>query len=201
MQLSDVKTVVDIISGVLTIVAVVAAAIWFLVSRSLAGNLQMTVDLSKVVDLADRRLAIVRVRVKNIGKTKVKKRACQMAIAEVSSPNPSPATIKIVSPFITYKDPYPILESTVELEPNEETFEDIGLAISGSPIIAVAVRFIRDPMINLHWFNTTWEASTLLTTAENSDPITPVEKPSITPASGQEAIRTNDGGSTGRTPP
>jgi hypothetical protein len=150
MTLSNIQTLVQIVYNTVATLAIIAAAAWFLGRRAVARTLQITLTLKDVTMVNSTRIAIIRVQLKNIGRTRIKQKQCTFnaKVVKVRS-HSDPITIVTVR-GIDEVGRIDIFEHQIEIEPNEETFEDIALALNETSLFAVRVRFIpRKPIVNL----------------------------------------------------
>ena len=152
MILDNFKTVVDIINGIVAILAIFAAGLWFLFNRSLAGTLQITLTLVGVTAVNNTQIAIVRVQIKNVGRTRIKKDYCAFATKEINVQSNSEPMNIIEAGLIDYSLGHNIFRFLVEIEPNEETFEDIAVALNKVTFFAAGVELKRKGM------STAWQA-------------------------------------------
>jgi hypothetical protein len=149
---TNIKTLVDIANGIVTILALIAAGWWFFFSRSLAGTLQITLSLVSVAVVNNARKDIpnptrcivsIRIRVKNVGRTRVKKGYC-LAVAKVVDIPSNSESINVINvelPDYSLWDD--IFKYVIEIEPNEETYQDIAFSLNKPTFFAVGVRFKR----------------------------------------------------------
>jgi len=132
-------------SSIATTLAIIAAGWWFYKSRSLAGTLQITLTLTGVTMVKNTRVAIVRVQIKNVGRTRVKKYYC-ISVAEVVKVGSYSKPVNIIpaGSLINFESQYSrkrnIFTSQTEIEPNEELFEDIVLVQNETAPFAVGVQ-------------------------------------------------------------
>ncbi len=148
MSLSDLKTWVEIVQGIVTALGVIVAGIWsfyvFVLGRGFAPNIQIQFELKQVVDLLDGKGAIVLVKIKNIGRTRIRKDACFIATALVPKDQrdlPELGRIDVPLKFSEAKV-YPVFDTHTSFEPNEEATEDVLFALGKSPTFKVGVIFV-----------------------------------------------------------
>lgn len=140
MILETIKTYVDIFQGAFAALAILAAAWWFFWHRSLAGTLQISLTLLGVTKVEDTRIATIRVKMKNTGQTRVKKDYC-IFTAEVVNVRHTQKPFHITVPGpLKYSLGHKIFKYLVEIEPNEETYQDVVVALSGLTFFAAGVR-------------------------------------------------------------
>ena len=153
MQPGDLKTWVEIVEGVVTSIGILAAGIWsfyvFVLGRSFAPNVQIRFRMRHPVDTTDRAGVIVSITIKNVGKTRVKKEDCWVALVPIAlalSKNSAPATLtRIDSPLefdLSKAKVYSIFTDHTWLEPDEEATEDVLITLGKSPVFKVAGVFI-----------------------------------------------------------
>lgn len=149
MTPEEVKTYVEIIQGLVTTIGIIAAGIWsfftFVLGRSFAPNMQITFDLKQVVDLKDGKAAIVSVKIKNIGRTRVRKRRCYIATTSITDGSnagdmPEFSRLDESLDFSTAKV-YRVFDAHSTLEPAEEATEDALFALGQSPTFKVGMIF------------------------------------------------------------
>lgn len=147
MNFDEIKTIVEIIQGVVTTIGILLAGIWtyytFVRSRSFAPNVRINFELKQVVELKRGRGAIVRISVKNIGKTKVGKKTCSAKAQAVVEPRfvVDPIEFVRVDRSLKYTiNTYSILEDLEFLEPNEQVEEDVLFFLDRSTLFKVGVR-------------------------------------------------------------
>jgi len=143
VKIDDVKTWVDIINSIVATLAILTAGWWFLLSRSLAGTLQITLTLTGV-DKVNNSLAVtVRVQIKNVGRTRIKKDYCAVAAKAVNIRSSSEPSTIMEAGSLDYSQGREIFRSLTEIEPNEETFQDVAFALREATFFAVGVRLKR----------------------------------------------------------
>ncbi len=139
-------------SSLATTSAIVAAGWWFFRNRSLIGEAQVSLSLKDVVIVKGIRIAIVEVRIKNLGRTKIEKEHCY-STAKTFRMRPSyPEDIRLISegPF-DYSDTQEIFDAIKVIEPNEEIFRDIAFALNKTTIFMVSVDFTQKRGANRSW--------------------------------------------------
>ena len=149
MTPDDLKTWVEIIQGMVTTVGIIAAGIWsfftFVLGRSFAPNMQITFELKQVVDLKERKAAIVSVKIRNIGRTRVRKKRCYIATASVTDSSdasdiPEFSRLDESLEFSVAKV-YRVFDAHTTLEPDEGAIEDVLFALGQSPTFKVGLIF------------------------------------------------------------
>ena len=89
------------------------------------------------------RIAVVRIQLKNVGRTRIKQDYCA-SVAKVVKVRPYLEPIRFISAEpIDYSEGQPIFSSQIEIEPNEETYEDVAYALNKVTFFAVGVWFKR----------------------------------------------------------
>lgn len=151
MQLSDLKTWVEIVQGLVTTLGVLVAGIWsfyvFVLGRSFAPNIQIRFDLKQVVDLANGKAAVVSVKIKNIGQTRIRKKGCYIATTSVANSQlnlPELSRLDVSLDF-SHAKVYPIFDEHTAFEPAEEATEDALFVLGKSPTFKVGVLFAGHP--------------------------------------------------------
>jgi hypothetical protein len=143
VRLDDIKTLVDIVNSIIATLAIIAAGWWFLLSRSLAGTLQITLSLTGVNMVNTTQIVTVKVQIKNVGRTRIKKDYSAIAVKGLNI-RPSSEPIHIIEPgLFDYSQGREIFRSLTEIEPNEETYQDVAFALDGIALLAVGVRLKR----------------------------------------------------------
>jgi hypothetical protein len=148
MPLDDLKKWVEIIQGAITSIGILVAGIWsffvFVLGRSFAPNIKINFELKKVINMVDGKAAIISVGIKNVGKTKVLKKNCYVAIEPIPTHRqnlPELSRIDESLDFIKAKT-YQIFDSHTSFEPDEEATEDVVIAVDKLPAFKIAVMFI-----------------------------------------------------------
>ena len=151
--MNEIKILVDIVQGLLTSVGIVGAAVWsifvFGLGRNFAANIVIEVKLKSRVDVNGVNAAILSIKAKNMGKTQVKKES--FTIICTSSDNWTDD--KSRRPFrridLTRNEIAGLLPMKSEicvdyrqLEPGEETLDEIAVNLRTSTIIQVSACFI-----------------------------------------------------------
>lgn len=164
MKPEDFKTLVEIVNGIVATLAILTAGWWFFINRSLAGTLRIKLTLTDVITTNDPLVAIVRVNIQNVGRTRIKKDYCNTYINTNIANAWSNSTKKPIN-IITIQDlklerhkGREIFERLTEVEPNEETYEDVAFVLDKvtykAPFFAVGVHFKTSKA----WFN--WKKTT-----------------------------------------
>jgi len=159
MTIDDIQTTLDIVNGIFTILALLAAAWWFFIRRALAGTLQITLDLADVSLVNNIPVAVVRVKLKNVGQTRIVKDYCACRIEEVEVWSDSEPLEVISKETLNYSQGTKIFKSQVEIEPNEETAEDIVIVLKESTLFTVGVWYKKKGT------NEAWQAIATFNTA------------------------------------
>ena len=139
VKMDDIKTFLDLINGIFTILAFLAAAWWFLFRRALAGTLQITLNLIDVATVNHTPIAVLQVKLKNVGQTRIVKDYCACRVEEVEVWPESKALDVISKEPINYSLGVEIFKSQVEIEPNEETSEDVVIVLKELSLFRVGV--------------------------------------------------------------
>jgi hypothetical protein len=134
-------------SSVATTLAIVAAGWWFITNRSLAGSAEISLSLKDVAIINGIRIAIVGVRIKNLGHTKIEKQSC-IARTKAIDVEPDSEGILLISeePDEEYDLPNirDIFGSLNAIEPNEEVSRDIAFSLGKITSFKVSVIFIPE---------------------------------------------------------
>jgi hypothetical protein len=139
-------TAVDVAQSVVTTAGILVAGVWafyvFVLGRSFSANVHMQFDLERVIDSPTARVAVLAVRAKNIGRTRVHKRSVHVVpIAEDELDQPPLALIPGKLDMTRMKR-YSIFEDLAALEPDEEVTEDVMLSLGPHSRLKVEVRFV-----------------------------------------------------------
>ncbi|MUH01550.1 hypothetical protein F7734_58555 [Scytonema sp. UIC 10036] len=148
VKLSDVKTSIEIIQGIVTSIGIILAGIWslwlFVFSRSFAGTLIINISFKRQIIIDNVPVAIVEVKVKNLGRTRVKKEYFILSINEMESP------FSATRPYLLktkersdFSKSYFIFDNLIEIEPNEEFQDEIPIVLNNVKNFQVAVQFRR----------------------------------------------------------
>jgi len=166
--LATAKIWVDIVSGILTIVAVVVGGWWFLFRRSLDGNLQIQLTHQMTVTVGSKRLATIRINLKNIGQTRIVMRLCELGTEPILVPDDAPAQLVIPIDNV-FRMPSRVLPKLAALEPGEELYEDVPIVLAEATLYAVGLRFQGRSITEASWqaiaiVNTSATSTTTLST-------------------------------------
>jgi hypothetical protein len=150
MQLDDVKTCVEIVQGIMTSMGILAAGIWsfytFVLGRSFAPNVQISFEMKQVVNLASAKGAVVSVTIRNVGKTKVRKKNCWIAATPISTDIPRLPALSRIDDALEFglgkAKVYPIFTEHTWLEPGEEAMDEVLFALGGSSTFKVSAIFV-----------------------------------------------------------
>jgi hypothetical protein len=166
--LDNAKTIVDIITGVLTSLAIVVGGVWFILRRSLVGTLLITPTLREVSKTDDSLLVVINVNIKNVGLTRVKQDYCIAAVELVDYDTPSDDSASLVpAEMIDFKvtnsvdDVRQIFAANVAVEPNEDIVEDLIVVVKSPVILEVGIQFVRKKVWPFQHTQDTWESKTL----------------------------------------
>ncbi|MBC6478348.1 MAG: hypothetical protein GDA56_11795 [Hormoscilla sp. GM7CHS1pb] len=149
-MLDDINTFSEIARNIATVLGILIGGSWslwvFFLSRIFAGSLIITQTLKEMTTLNSFFIAIIEVRVKNIGRTKVDLEYCSINVGEITDAIYSRDRIYTIGtePIkVDTKDPTNrafsqlIFNDRKRIEPNEETSEEIALVLS-NPILATS---------------------------------------------------------------
>ena len=152
MTLDNINTFSEIARNFFTVLGIVIGGTWTLCvfnrSRTFAGSLIITQTLKEVTDINKIPIAIIEVRVKNIGRSKVDLEYCYIKGGQITDAIFSRDRIYTIgTEYINTQDPanrefsQPIFKNRKRIEPNEETSEDIALVLSETTLFRVDVTF------------------------------------------------------------
>ena len=148
LKINDVKTYIEIIQSIVTSLGIILAGIWslwlFVFSRSFAGTLTIDISLKKKIIIDNKPIAIIEIKVKNVGRTRVKKEYFIISINEMEKPFSSikPYILK-TKERVNFTKSYFIFDHIVEIEPNEEFQDEIPIVLNNIKIFKVSVQFRR----------------------------------------------------------
>jgi hypothetical protein len=134
---------VQIFNGIVATLAIIAGGWWFYQSRSLAGTLQITLTLMGVTMVNKTRTAVVRVQLKNVGRTRIKKDYCASVVKVVDVWSDSKPINIVPKERFNYSQGRRIFGSLTEIEPNEEAYEDVVLTLKESTFFTIGVWFSK----------------------------------------------------------
>lgn len=140
MLLNNIQIWVQIISSIVTILVALAAGWWFYTNRSLAGTAQITLMLKDVTIANGSRIAIVGVRIKNLGRTRIIKGRCTSVVKEVYVRSYSESIHILREESLDYSRGLEVFKSLREIEPNEEISGDIPIALNNTTLFMVGVK-------------------------------------------------------------
>jgi hypothetical protein len=150
-QLTELATTVDILQGLVTIAGILIAGAWalyvFVLGRSYTANVQIQFGLKQVVELANSnntKIAVVTIRMKNAGRTRVKKGFVQLNVQPITDDElDRPGLMLVPTSLDLHKAKgYPIFRELAALEPDEEVVEDVMLAMGHYSKLKVEVYFV-----------------------------------------------------------
>ena len=146
MKPVDIQIWVQIVYSIVATLAILVAAVWFFWSRASAGTLQITLTLTSVTMVNNTRMiAVVRVQLKNTGRTRIKKYSC-LAAGKVINVRSNSEPISIIPAGdlnLRIDEGREIFEKQNEIEPNEDTCEDVAFVLNKATVFAVSVKFKR----------------------------------------------------------
>lgn len=195
----DLKSWIDMVQSLLTTLGLLIGGLWvlyiFVLGRSYMAHVQIQVDLKYVPDLVGDRGVVVSVKLKNIGRTRVRKAVCAMSMMLLSDqrlnllkPRPEfvahrpEAALKLINTSLNRQEGFPskehpIFHRLVGLEPDEEATEDFIFFLGETSIVKVDVIFTGTVFASsgplFRGRRRTWGAHTILDTrAINDEPDT-----------------------------
>jgi hypothetical protein len=103
----------------------------------------MTFDLERIIESPTARVAVLAVKAKTVGRTRVHKRSVHIQVVpiaedELDQPPLAPIPGKL---NMTRMKRYPIFEDLAALEPDEEVTEDVMLSLGSHSRLKAEVRF------------------------------------------------------------
>ncbi len=147
-QPTGLATTVDILQGLVTIAGILIAGAWglyvFVLGRSYTANVQIQFDLKQVVELTNSKAAVVSIKVRNAGRTRVKKSLVQLRVQPITDEELDRPGLMLVptSVDLLKAKGYPIFRELAALEPDEEVAEDVILAMAHYSRAKVEVHFV-----------------------------------------------------------
>ena len=143
VTLDNINTYSETARNIATVLGILIGGGWslwlFFLSRTFAGSLIITQTLKEMITLEEVSIAIIEVRVKNIGRTKVDLDYSSINAGEITDAFFSPDRIYTIGTEPIKVDPkeptnrafsQPIFKNRKRIEPNEETSEEIALVLS-----------------------------------------------------------------------
>ena len=141
-------TAVDVVQSVVTTAGILVAGVWafyvFVLGRSFSANVHMTFDLERVIESPAVRVAVLAVKAKNIGRTRVHKKSVHIHVVPIAEDELAQPPLALIPGEldITRMRRYPIFEDLAALEPDEEVTEDVMLSLGPHSRLKVEVRFV-----------------------------------------------------------
>jgi len=140
-MLDDINTFSEIARNIATVLGILIGGTWslwvFFLSRTFAGSLIITQTLKEMTNINSIPIAIIEVRVKNIGRSKVDLEYCSINGGEIPDAIYSRDHIYTIGTEpIDTEDPTNrafsqlIFKERKRIEPNEETSEEIAVVLS-----------------------------------------------------------------------
>src|SRR5262245_61431711 len=87
MKPDEFKVWIEIINGIVTILAILAGGVWtfliFVLGRSHAPNVQITIQCLQIIPATEKNLILLAVKAKNIGQILVNKERCHLFLAPI----------------------------------------------------------------------------------------------------------------------
>jgi len=165
VKLGDILTLVQIINGIVVILGILGTAWLSFVGRFFAGTIQISLTLMSVTKVNNTRTAIVRVQIKNLGRSRITKGECYIATKVVNVHYDYSEPINIISPKegFNYSQARRIFASLTVIEPNGEVFEEVVLALKEPTFFTMGVRFIKRGTFEA------WEAIAVFNTDESAE--------------------------------
>jgi hypothetical protein len=177
MEMIEIKIVVEIVQGLLTSIGIVGAAVWsifvFGLGRNFAANIVIGVKLKSRVEVNGMKAAILSIQAKNMGKTQVKKESfsiiCTSSDDWMQDKSSRPfrridLTRNEIAGLLPMKSE--ICVDYRQLEPGEETVDEIAVNLRTSTIIQVSACFVGKSS----WWRSDqqWVANVIIDTQQTS---------------------------------
>jgi hypothetical protein len=170
MHLADIQTVVQIVSSIVTTLAILTAGGWFFIGRSHAGTAQITLTFKNVTVIDSIWIAIVGVQIKNVGHTRIIKDRCT-TVAKVLNVRSYSEPIHLLTEDLEYSEGREIFESLKEIEPNEEISGDILFVLNKATLFMVGVKLKRQGTTEV------WQASAIFSATDKAKVLSTADLP------------------------
>jgi hypothetical protein len=172
MTLEQFKTMIDIISGLVTTVAILIGGIWtfiiFIVGRNHSPNIQLTIQCLPII-YAEQNAVLLTITARNIGQTLVNRERCYLFLTPVNQPIQRDGLLAsridpLQQPMLSqYPPTFEIFSNTQSLNPQEQVAESILLDLHAScSLYKVYVEFYNKPRIGRQL---SWSASNIFSMA------------------------------------
>ena len=138
----------EVVQSVVTTAGILVAGVWafyvFVLGRSFSANVHMTFDLERVIHSPTARVAVLAVKAKNIGRTRVHKKSVHIHVVPIAEDELDGPPLALIPGKLdmTRMKRYSIFEDLAALEPDEEVTEDIMLCLGPHSRLKVEVRFV-----------------------------------------------------------
>ncbi len=139
---------VDTLQGLVTTAGILVAGAWafyvFVLGRSFSANVHMNFELERVIELSGNRVAVLAVRAKNIGRTRVRKSSVHVHFAPIAEDEFDQPPLALIPSKLdmTRMKRYAVFEDLVALEPDEEVADDLMLSLGPHSMLKVEVVFV-----------------------------------------------------------
>jgi hypothetical protein len=165
VQLDNIKTCIEIGQALVTMLGIMAAGVWtyytFFLGRRFAPNVQARFEVKQVFDWTSYRTVIVSVKLKNIGRTRVKKQGCYLTVTPVIPKERFDLPISRVDASLdtqsNWKE-YPFFKDHTWLEPDEEVTGDAVFALGKPDVTMFRIK------LEFVGHDKTWSSSVLVDT-------------------------------------
>jgi len=146
MSINDIKTIADIVQAVVTTMGIIVAGVWTLynfgLTRSAAARVEMGLVLKSIMNIREHRIAIIAIRVKNVGRTKVEKRYAVLAVRPLRVQETWLSMTRIDTPIDYHQgELHQVLIGHTFLEPSDEYYEEHGLVVDDIDILQTGIVF------------------------------------------------------------
>lgn len=163
MSIDDLKAIADIIQAVVTTAGIIAAGVWTLynfgLTRSAAARVEMELILKSVMDIRGHRIAIVALRVKNVGRTKVEKKYAVLAVRPLRIQETWLPMTRIDTPIDYHQgELHEVLIGHTFLEPSDEYHEEYGFVVDDFDVLQAGIVF-AGPKQGQTWVNYLFDVS------------------------------------------
>ena len=143
MTLNEIKTIVEIVQGIISTIAIIIAGIWsyfiFVLGRGHAINVKLELIPQYQFQSGDSSFIVMRVLVENIGRTKAGKEGCYIALEEISISETSKLPTRSDKSFnLNNSKVFSVFENHQYLEPSEKLHEDIIISFNPNKLFKVA---------------------------------------------------------------
>lgn len=155
MNVSDFKLIAETIQNIISTVAILIAGLWsfyiFILGRSYSPHVQIIITPIYTTSFINRQgYVVLKIKAKNVGRTKATKNECYLAIEKVVPPiTKNEVEIQRIDSAVNFDNAkvYSVFDDHTILEPNEEIFDEIMMVIDRSSIFKVKAIWYGDKFL------------------------------------------------------